>query len=76
MQEVGNAYTEIECDTLSRNALKEAILQGKCTPVLTQNCPHRMIGLSQWERRKRMGGLKNRVIGLLYLIKCLMNDTF
>ena len=74
VQEVGNAYTEIECESLSSSALKQALLQGKCTAVLKQDTPLRMIGLSQWERRKRMGGLKNRIIGLLFLCQCILKE--
>lgn len=76
VQEVGNAYTVIECNELSRDALKQAILCGNCSAVLEKNTSHRMIGLSQMERRKRMGGLKNRLIGLAYLFKCILKDLF
>lgn len=74
--EVGNAYTEFQCESLSRESLKQAILAGNCKAILQKNTPRRMIGLSQLARRRRMGGLKNLLIGLLYLCKCILKDLF
>lgn len=75
-KELGNAYTEISCDDLSIADLKKAILRGDCSATLKRDTPRRMIGLSQWARRKRMGGLKNRLIGMAYLMKCVLKDLF
>ncbi len=72
--EVGNAYTALQCEECTLAALKQAILQGNCQGTLVQNTPHRMIGLSQLTRRKRMGGLKNLCIGSLYLMKSILID--
>lgn len=73
-REVGNAYTELDCEELTLESVRQAILAGKCRAVLQKDTPHRMIGLSQLTRRKNMGGLKNLLIGLLYLGKCLLKD--
>lgn len=73
-REVGNAYTEFSCAECTLTALKEAILRKDCKAVLRKNTPHRMIGLSQLTRRRKMGGLKNLCIGLLFLIKCTLKD--
>ncbi len=74
IQEVGNAYTEIQCKALTRSALKEAILRGDCKAVLVRNTPHRLVGLSQLARRKRFGGLRNYCAGLLRLCKYILLD--
>lgn len=74
VQEVGNAYTEIQCEELTRSALKEAILRGDCRAVLVRNTPRRMVGLSQLARRKRLGGIRNYCMGLLHLCKYILID--
>lgn len=74
--EVGNAYTEIDCKALTLDAVKQAILEGNCKAILQKNTPHRMIGLSQLTRRRNMGGFKNLLIGILYLVKCVLKDIF
>lgn len=74
--EVANAYTEIECAECTRAALKQAITEGQCTAVLLKNTPRRMIGLSQFKRRRGMGGLKNLMIGIAFLCKCVYRDIF
>lgn len=73
-EEVGNAYTEIECEACTLEALKTAILQGNCHAQLVRNTPRRMIGLSQLARRRRMGGSKNLCIGFLVFIKYFLKD--
>lgn len=72
--EVGNAYTAIECEACDLASLKAAILNSNCRAVLVKDTPRRMIGLSQLARRRRMGGLKNLCIGLLYLTKSFLID--
>jgi len=72
--EVGNAYTELECEALTLEDLRQAILQGKCQAVLQKATPLRMIGLSQMTRRRWMGGAKNLAIGVAYLAWCILQD--
>lgn len=72
--EVGNAYTVIECKERTLQSIKEGILCGNAHAELKRRTPYRMIGLSQLQRRRRLGGLKNRLIGWAYLIKCIALD--
>lgn len=72
--EVGNAYTEIDCEELTLSAIRQAVLRGHCSGVLKKTTPQRMIGLSQLKRRRTMGGIKNLMIGLAYLGWCIIKD--
>ena len=73
-QEIGYAYTEIDCAAPGMEAIKAALLAGQCKAVLRRETPLRRIGLSQLKRRRRMGGVKNLAIGLLFLGKCILKD--
>ena len=46
-QEVGNAYTRVEAEAPTLEALKAALLAGACEPVLLRETPHLRKGLSQ-----------------------------
>lgn len=76
IHEVGNAYTEITASEKSLPALKSAILQGNCRGYCKRETALSMIGLSQFARRRRMGGMKNLCIGLLFLLKYLIKGVF
>lgn len=69
-QEVGNAYTRVETDGLTRSSLKAAILAGTCAPVLCRETSHLRKGLSQFAQRKRKGGVKNLAVGAAYVVYC------
>lgn len=73
-QELGSAYTEVECSELTLPALKAAVLAGACGPVLLRETPHFRKGLSQFARRKKMGGVKNLAVGAAYAAYCGLLD--
>lgn len=54
--EVGNAYTELEAEGLTRDQLRRALLEGRARAVLCRNTPRLRKGLSQWTKARRMGG--------------------
>lgn len=68
--EVGSAWTRIEADALTLPELKEAILAGRCAPVLRRNTPHLRKGLSQFAQARRRGGVKNWAVGCAYVAYC------
>jgi hypothetical protein len=73
-KEVGNAYTELDCDQLTLAALKAALAEGRCRPVLVRDTPHFRKGLSQFRKARRKGGVKPLVKGLVYLGYCCARD--
>lgn len=75
-REVGNAYTQVEADSLTLEGLKVAILAGACAPVLLRETSHLRKGLSQFAQRKRKGGAKNLVIGAAYVAYCAGLDLW
>lgn len=75
-QELGSAWTEVTCGQLTLPALKTAVLAGACGPVLVRNCTHLRKGLSQFTRRRRLGGLKNLAVGAAYTLYSGLLDIF
>lgn len=71
-QEVGNAYTEIDCTSLELEELKSAILRGRCHPVLVRDTPPFRKGLSQWRKAWRSKSLKKKALALPYLLYCAL----
>lgn len=74
-REVGNAYTEVEAESLTAPALREALLGGRCRPVLARETSCLGKGLSQFGKRRRQGGLKNLAIGAAYVAYCAGRDV-
>lgn len=72
--ELGGAWTEVACGELTLPALKAAVQSGACTPVLRRECSHLCKGLSQFTRRRRLGGLKNLAVGAAYTAWCGLLD--
>jgi len=74
--EVGNAYTVIDAPDCSLPALRDALLNGRCYPVLAKNTPRRYKGFSQF--RHALSTRKPRRIfkGIVYIIYCLLLDIF
>ena len=74
--EVGNAYTVIEAPDCSLPALREAVLNGRCSAVFIKNTPRRKKGLSQF--RDALNSRKPRRIlkGVAYIGYCIMLDIF
>jgi len=72
--EVGNAYTIVDAPDCSLSALREALLAGRCRPVLVKNTPRRFKGLSQFRfvcRYRRSGRI---LTGLAYICYCVLLD--
>ena len=69
-REVGSAYTRVQADQLTLSQLKQALLSGRCTPVLVRSTPHLRKGLSQFAQARRLGGLKRLAVGCAYLAYC------
>ncbi|MBR6793397.1 MAG: CehA/McbA family metallohydrolase [Clostridia bacterium] len=76
IHEVGNAYTEITAQEKTLPALKAAILRGECRGYCKRETALSKIGLSQFARRRRMGGIKNLCIGLLFLLIYSIKGVF
>ena len=73
--EVGNAYTEIQAEDCTLEKLREAILNGRCRPVLVRPTPHFRKGLSQFRQtRKKGGGVAAIGKGILYLGYSILLD--
>lgn len=71
--EVGYAFTEIEATELSLQALKQALCQKRCYPVLERETSYMQKGLSQWEAARKKSFL-HRVKGILYLCRGIGKD--
>jgi len=72
--EVGNAYTIIDAEDCSPQALREALLAGCCKPVLVRNTPRRFKGLSQLRKAKLSGRPGRIIIGIAYICYCVLLD--
>lgn len=68
--EVGYAYTELEADELSLEALRAALAAGRSRAVLRRRTGWMQKGLSQWRAARRHGGVRRIGHGLLYLALC------
>ncbi|PWM39051.1 MAG: hypothetical protein DBX52_05555 [Clostridiales bacterium] len=75
-QEIGNAYTEIECSAPVLPALRAALAAGRGRPILQKNTSHTSKGLSQFCAARRAGGLKKFCRGFCYLGYCILLDLF
>lgn len=73
--EVGNAYTRIMAEELSLEALREAIVQGRCQAELKQNTSNFRKGLSQWAKARKQGGIKNLARAAAYIVYCAAKDV-
>jgi len=73
-KEVGNAYTIIEAPDNTLPALREALLNGRCSPVFVRNTPRRLKGLSQF--RLALNSRKpGRILkGIVYIVYCVLLD--
>ena len=74
--EVGNAYTIIDAQDCSPPALREAVLNGCCEPVLARNTPRRQKGLSQFRQALRSHKPGRIIKGVAYMGYCFLLDIF
>lgn len=72
--EVGNGCTDVECTERSLASLKEAVRQGRCTPLLRRHTTHWEKGLSQLEKARKRGGILRRAKALAYVVCCAGRD--
>ncbi|MCL2125200.1 MAG: PHP domain-containing protein [Oscillospiraceae bacterium] len=73
-KEVGNAYALIDASDASMNALREAILNGSCVPVIERNTPRRLKGFSQF-RQSCLSRNPLRILkGMAYIGYCIVLD--
>lgn len=64
--ELGTAYTRIDCEVCTVDALRAAVLAGKTEPVLVRACRWRYKGLARLQSDRRHG--RFRIKTYLYLI--------
>jgi hypothetical protein len=72
--EVGNAYTVIDAPDCSLQALREALLEGRCQPVFVKNTPRRYKGFSQFMQACRSRNPGRIIIGIAYVCYCILLD--
>lgn len=71
--EVGYAFTEINAAELSLQALKNALCQKQCHPVLERETSYMQKGLSQWESARKKDLLRCTK-GIIYLCRAIWKD--
>ena len=75
-KEVGNAFTELEAEELTPDALRLALAQGRSRALLTRNTSHLRKGLSQWTKARRQGGALRLGKAAAYVCYCAGLDLF
>ncbi len=73
-KEVGNAYTELEAEELTADALRRALARGDSRAVLIKNTPRLRKGLSQWTKARRKGGIFRQGKTAAYVLYCAALD--
>ncbi len=71
-QEIGNAYTEVDCTGIED--LRTALEEGRSKPVLVQDTKRVYKGWSQLERANRSGRSSRKLTALTLLFKCKILD--
>jgi predicted metal-dependent phosphoesterase TrpH len=71
-QEIGNAYTELDCAGIE--GIRAALEEGRTKPVLYQNTKRIYKGWSQLERANRSGRSGRKLSALALLLKCKILD--
>ena len=74
LPELGDAWTEMEAEDCTPEALRRALLAGRCRGVLYRPCPWRCKGRSRLQKARRVGGLRKRLSARLYLAACLARE--
>ena len=73
-REIANAYTEFDAENCTLDALREALLAGRCRAVLQRPCRWRDKGRSRLQKGCRMGGFSNILRARIYQIACVFRD--
>lgn len=74
-REVGNAFTELDAETLESASLREALAAGRSRAVLRRETSHLRKGLSQWTKARRGGGLPRLGKAAAYVAYCAVLDV-
>ena len=72
--ELANAYTEFDAQAATVDALREALLAGRCRAVLQTPCRWRDKGRSRLQKDRRAGGFSNILRARFYQIACVFRD--
>lgn len=73
-REIANAYTEFDAENCTLDALREALLAGRCRAVLQTPCRWRDKGRSRLQKDRRAGGFSNILRARIYQIACVFRD--
>lgn len=73
-RELANAYTEFDAAAVSIDALREALLAGRCRAVLNRPCRWRDKGRSRLQKDRRAGGFSNLLHARIYQLACVFRD--
>jgi hypothetical protein len=74
--EVGNAYTVVDCAELSAQALRAALRAGACSAVFVRPTSPLCKGLSQFKNGTARRNPRRLFRALLYLFYCLLRSSF
>lgn len=74
--EIANAATAFEADACTLGALREALLAGRCQPVLNSPCAWRDRGVSKLQMARREGKSAAIIRAHGYRLACAMRDRF
>ncbi len=72
--EVGNCYTELDCEVCTAECIETALREGKCRPVFLKNTSRTRKGFSQFRAARRRGGIKALCVGTAYIAYCVIRD--
>ncbi|MGM9556853.1 MAG: PHP domain-containing protein [Oscillospiraceae bacterium] len=72
--ELANAYTEFDAQAATVDALREALLAGRCRAVLQTPCRWRDKGRSRLQKDRRAGGFSSILRARIYQIACIFRD--
>ncbi len=73
-RELANAYTEFDAAAVTVDALREALLSGRCRAVLNRPCRWRDKGRSRLQKDRRAGGFGAVLRARVYQLACLARD--
>lgn len=72
--ELANAYTEFDAQAATVDALREALLAGRCRAVLQKPCRWRDKGRSRLQKDRRAGVFSDILRARIYQIACVFRD--
>lgn len=75
-KEIGNAYTELDCDELTADSIRQALLTGDTKAILNKDTPRSYKGISQFYRARRSKSPRKIAVAIAYMLYCLLYDIF